>query len=633
MAEINFHAVKAELPAKEIKELLKQLETDTKKTDIQLFNFSGVMYFRPTGQSLTIVPEESNATDINLIDEENDLLDIEPIVALLDGVPQLNHTRLKNRIRIDDPNNISEHYLVGQRLHGTSMASLIIHGELDSPASSPLKSPLYVAPILQPDQTSQIVVEHVPKNEFLEDRIEIAVRRIFEGQGTVEAQAPHVKIINLSIGDSSRPFINTLSPLARLIDYLSWKYRVIFVISAGNFTESIDLELREDDYKKLTNDGKVELTLKQIERNLFYRRILSPAESMNSITVGALHSDQTPTQQLVSNHTDILPSSMGLVSPISRLGYGFRKSVKPEIFFSGGKQLYNIPPSGTIYKINNINNMTGQKVAWDSITQGDLAKCAYTKGTSNATALATRGGAIIYDSLSDLQKSLNQKIPENLISVLIKTLLVHGARQGDEVKKTLINTYKTNSNSRKIKEVITRYTGYGSADIEKVVTCTEQRATVLGFGEIKQNEIHEYSFPLPPGLSQSSEWRRLVISLAWLTPINSNHRNLREAKLELSPAGTWNAIPLKLKRTDTDHNQVHRGTVQHEIFEGTKEISAFQDGENIKLRVICKADAITKLDEEIPYGLAVTLEVEEGVNINIYQQIRTGIRNQSQVKV
>ncbi|UHM90810.1 hypothetical protein [Rahnella victoriana] len=90
---------------------------------------------------------------------------------------------------------------------------------------------------------------------------------------------------------------------------------------------------------------------------------------------------------------------------------------------------------------------------------------------------------------------------------------------------------------------------------------------------------------------------------------------------------------LKLKRTDTDHNQVHRGTVQHEIFEGTKEISAFQDGENIKLRVICKADAITKLDEEIPYGLAVTLEVEEGVNINIYQQIRTGIRNQSQVKV
>jgi hypothetical protein len=38
--------------------------------------------------------------------------------------------------------------------------------------------------------------------------------------------------------------------------------------------------------------------------------------------------------------------------------------------------------------------------------------------------------------------------------------------------------------------------------------------------------------------------------------------------------------------------------------------------------VTCKADAIEKLDDAIPYGLAVTLEVAEGVAIPIYQQIR-----------
>ena len=42
----------------------------------------------------------------------------------------------------------------------------------------------------------------------------------------------------------------------------------------------------------------------------------------------------------------------------------------------------------------------------------------------------------------------------------------------------------------------------------------------------------------------------------------------------------------------------------------------------------CKADAIEKLDVAIPYGLAVTLEVAEGIDIPIYQQIRTRIKPQ-----
>jgi hypothetical protein len=44
--------------------------------------------------------------------------------------------------------------------------------------------------------------------------------------------------------------------------------------------------------------------------------------------------------------------------------------------------------------------------------------------------------------------------------------------------------------------------------------------------------------------------------------------------------------------------------------------------------VTCKADAIEKLDVAIPYGLAVTLEVAEGIDIPIYQQIRARIKPQ-----
>ena len=71
-----------------------------------------------------------------------------------------------------------------------------------------------------------------------------------------------------------------------------------------------------------------------------------------------------------------------------------------------------------------------------------------------------------------------------------------------------------------------------------------------------------------------------------------------------------------------------RGTVQHEILEGENRIAAYQEDGHILLHVTCKADATEKLDEAIPYGLAVTLEVAEGVAIPIYQQIRARIRPQ-----
>lgn len=75
-------------------------------------------------------------------------------------------------------------------------------------------------------------------------------------------------------------------------------------------------------------------------------------------------------------------------------------------------------------------------------------------------------------------------------------------------------------------------------------------------------------------------------------------------------------------------NQVLRGTVQHEVLEGVNIVSAYQDGEMLRIRVTCKKDATVRLDEVIPYGLAVTLEVKEDIEIPIYQQIRAKLKPQ-----
>ncbi|MEQ1814822.1 MAG: S8 family peptidase [Candidatus Nitrotoga sp.] len=469
----------------------------------------------------------------------------------------------------------------------------------------------------------------IPDNIFLEDRIERAVLRMFEGEGNIPAQAPDIKIINLSIGDRERPFVHTPSPWARLLDWLSWKYRVLFCVSAGNFWGDIYVGFPHSEFLPLTDERKVACVLKCIERQLSERRLLSPAESLNALTIGALHSDESG-DYVLGKRIDLLPSST-LLSPISRLGHGFRYSVKPEILFPGGRKLYITPPTDSVQSYSlprDSSGSPGQKVAYDSSQQGETSRCVYTHGTSNATALATRSGARIYEVLTKLQAEHGEQIPDNLMAVLIKALLVHGAQHDDQAERALTESLKTPKNSRRFKEVMARYIGYGAVDIERVLACTEQRATVMGCGEIKENQVHEYRFPLPLGLSGSQDWRRMVVTLAWFSPINSAHRNLREAKLKLQPKGKWGETELKLSRREADHKQVLRGTVQHEILEGENQIAVYQEDGHILLHVTCKKDATEKLDEAIPYGLAVTLEVAEGIGIPIYQQIRAKIKPQ-----
>lgn len=619
LPDIAFHAVKAELPARCIQQLLSALDHPEYDGDIQLFKFPNIMYFRPTGQSL------ATTTDIEGEPAHIDAgpADLPPVAALLDGAPLLMHDALKNRVLLHDLFDLERHYQPGERKHGTSMASLILNGELG--AGIPLARQLYCVPVMQPDSGISERAEHVPNDKFFEDRIHLAVKQMFEGANNEPPLAPAVKIINLSICDPARPFIRIPSPWARLLDWLSWKYRVLFCVSAGNVTDDLDLERPWADFSALGPNAQIQACLQALAKTLSSRRLLSPAESINALTVGALHHDDAGIYAGFQR-VDLLPEQT-LPSPAMRFGFGFRRAIKPEVLFPGGRKLFQIPYTNatTRYRLAPISQQPpGQKVAWDSKQPGALSNTVFTCGTSNATALATRGAIRIHDMLDSLREQQHANIPDNLLAVLIKTLLVHGAKQADDAKAHLAQALKTSENSRQFKRVIARYMGYGAVDIERVLVCTEQRATVLGCGEIKANEVHEYDLPLPVALSARKHWRRLIVTLAWFTPINPDHRNLREAKLSLEPGAAWNQGELRLQREDGDHHQVLRGTVQHEILEGDRMVAAYVDGTMLRLRVACKKDAANTLDEAIPYGLAVTLQVKE--DLPIYTQIRSRLK-------
>ena len=133
--------------------------------------------------------------------------------------------------------------------------------------------------------------ESVPSDVLFVDLLYRAVRRIVEGEGANAAAAPEVRVINLSIGDPTQPFNRYLSATARLLDWLAHKYNLLFVVSAGNYAQDIELTVGSQALNGLTAadlQGEVLIAVQLSERN---RKLLSPAEAINALTIGVVHGD------------------------------------------------------------------------------------------------------------------------------------------------------------------------------------------------------------------------------------------------------------------------------------------------------------------------------------------------------
>jgi len=602
--EIRFHALKGRIPRAIAQAAIAFAEGGDEHALATIFRRNEVRVFLPEAQGVTtMAPEVEASTGVVLPPPEY----VEPVVALLDGHPFAGHHLLDGRLRINDPDDTLARYQPGDMRHGTAMASLILHDELDTGAS-PLTSPIYCRPILEPDPNCP-GREHVPETAFAEDRVHRAVVEMFEGE---EPAAYGVRIVNLSVGENA--FDDVLSPWARLIDWLAFKYRLLFCVSAGNHTGAIETGMSDAEFQALPEAAKIATTLGHLGQTLRERKLRSPGEAINAITVGAVHHDGS-TIQYLANRVDLLPST-GLPSPVSRVGPGYRKAIKPEVLFSGGRQLYGKQGANGRYKIAPVSMPPGQKVAMpDTQGTGNITYTAHTRGTSNATALASRAAARFTSILATLHTLPGgERIDRDTTAPLLKALLVHGASWPDDTS-ALAQAIPVPNHRRK--RAIARFLGYGIADAARVESCTAERATVLGCGLLNQDQAHEYAFPLPVELSGSTEWRRLTITLAWLSPVNHRHRAYRQAKLSFDPP----TEQLALKRQQADWQQAQNGTVQHEILDGAK-ARAFQDGDVLRIKISAQGDTQQLFDQAVPYGLAVTLEVEEACGLPIYERVR-----------
>jgi hypothetical protein len=612
ISEIRYHGIAARVSMAAAQRMATQ--------ETELVRCEQIQFFRAAGQMVAGLAEGERVGG-NPPQAEPTAGRSLPIVALLDGMPLQAHRRLVGHLVLDDPDEIESHYQAAERRHGTAMASLIIHGDLAGTPET-VVSPIYVRPILRPDPRDWRAPrdEAVPEDVLIVDLLHRSVLRMIESDGTQPAAAPSVRIVNLSIGIRDRPFEGALSPLARLIDWLAWRYDLLFVVSAGNCVQALTLGVSAAEFDDLDDDAKCKEIVKSLAADARHRRLLSPAESVNALTVAASHRDHT----IEAIPEDAIEPFNGapLPSTINAQGLGYRRSVKPELLAPGGKLILRKVPGQAEQVVLEMvagRRPPGQRVAAPG-APGRLDAEWYCCGTSNAAAMTCRGAALLNDVVEGLRREpgggLIDSVPRG---VWLKALVAHGAAWG-EAGAALQRYLRTEENARQFKEYVCRLLGYGEYDIERVRECTDKRVTVLTGGSLAAEAAHVHRFPLPPSLSGQRGLRRLTITLAWITPVNPAHESWRRAQLWFVPPGD----PLNVTRQQADWRAVQRGTLQHEVLEGT-EARSFVDGDELVVTVNCRAEAGT-LEEDVPYAMALTLEVGDEIQIAIYDEIRSRIR-------
>ncbi|HXH23982.1 MAG TPA: S8 family serine peptidase [Vicinamibacterales bacterium] len=421
--EIAYQGALIDIPAAAIPALIE-------RRHVALALADDVMFLRP--QTVLSVPADlDGSADGPPAGNQHSAVGL-PIAALLDGVPLQRHERLDGRIMLDDPDDLQARAVVNRRFHGTAMASLIIHGDLNA-AERALTRPLYVRPVMITADMPELG-EHAPSDRLLVDTLYRAILRI-KGTGAPGQPgiAPTVFLVNVSLGDRRRPFANLVSPLARLLDFLAEKYGIVFLVSAGNVTDQLTLPdfNHWGEFAGATSETRERAVLSALFAAKHERSLLSPAEAVNVITIGAQHTDNVVDR--VGADTAVDPfEDPALPNASCAIGLGYRRAVKPDLYLPGGREHVRMAVGGAGVRLmfGRPQRMYGLGAAApDSGPGSRLNQTVYVDGTSAATALATRAAHLIFDSLMDREGgSLLADIPPEYYGVVVKTLLVHSAR-------------------------------------------------------------------------------------------------------------------------------------------------------------------------------------------------------------
>jgi hypothetical protein len=617
IVDIAYHALLAELP-------VEALRAVTERSSAGISGMDPIMHIRPQSVASTVETEDATQPPraAAFAPAEGS-----PILALLDGVPVSEHPLLRGRLVVDDQFELEVNAIVSERTHGTAMASLIAHGDRNS-SEPTLPRKLHCVPVLGAS-------DQFPSDRLIVDLIYQAVIAMRDGD---DPTARDVLIVNLSLGNSRKPFQGRLSPWARLIDRLAHRYGILFCVSAGNHGQPFEISAIPNmaAFEGTTQPDRATHTLTALSKLIGSRRLLSPSETVNGISIGAANIDAVSPADRRSARGRADPyQSMIAANPSSGLGPGFSNSVKPDILMPGSREHLMMVSSGAVLSVkpSGAGRPHGLKVAAPP-REGGISWEHYTCGTSAAAALASRTAHRIHDALEDAYGATFLALPHHQRAALLKALLVHTAAWPSEsaaLIKSILGPADPKQSVRQ-KENVRRFMGYGLVSPDDAVSCASDRATFWAVGNLGQENRCSIQVPLPVCMSGQARAHSMTASLAWFTPVHPGRQSYRSVKLSLLAPEDFNELRVLPAKTQPDYNQASKGTVFSRRWEGDR-APTLTARSSIELVIQREADRGSKVDELIPFGIAISVAMPGVVEVYAQAQARLGIRPRPAVRI
>lgn len=594
--------VRVQLPGKGLRDLVlnhpyifEVVEPD----DIELPQLAQEAFDRAR-DAVTLRPPPNNAPAVCVIDsgiqEEHYLL--EPAID-----KHTSHCFLPGRSKTDVVDQVRP---AG---HGTRVSGAVLYGE-EIPRSGAVDLTCWI-------QNARVLDElgNIPTALFPPAALRAIIERYHRGPRKT-------RIFNHSIGARWPCRQRHMSAWAAEIDQLTTDNDILFIVSAGNISESApapQLGIKEHLAAGRNYPDYLD------ERSC---RVSNPGQCLHALTVGSV-----AYSRYEGNGWRSLAPGNGHPSAFSRSGLGIWDIIKPEVVEYGGDELVTNATTPDVSTPSHGRDCYPELVRSTLYPPGP----AYDRDGAVGTSFAV-------PKVSRIVARLQEILPDESC-LLYRALIVQSARWPE---------WAANAQSSDMLNVLRRI-GYGIPDVERATTNTQHRTTLISAGEsyIKAGECHIFQVPIPALMrGPADEFDvRIEVTLSYVASPRRTRRNLRRylstwVEWKSSKLGqeidAFRGRALKDQKDDGTHSQ---GTPVPWMLDSNPKWGAIRDvkrnaGTVQKDWAIVKSNALPKdfcisvvghrgwsldPDSTARYALAVSFEVV-GKEIAIYEPLRVAVQ-------